>query len=168
MTSNEIEEITTKVYVKILNFLSYKMRSEKDVSDRIDEYLAKEHLPKEARSSAHDKIISRLTSEFYVNDAKYVDMYVDEIVRNKSKSIIEAKRFLFGKGIDENLIEEAFSKVSLDYELELATGLAQKKFRTLSKDSPAKKKQKLTMFLARKGFSYDIIYSAVDSVLNLQ
>ena len=38
MEKTKLDEIYEKVYFKMLNFISYRIRSEKEVSDRLDKY----------------------------------------------------------------------------------------------------------------------------------
>ena len=72
---------------------------------------------------------------------------------------------LRAKGIDADTAEEALEQLDDENQLSSAKALAQKFVRRYENEEPYKKKSKLSQALARRGFSWEIVREAVESVL---
>jgi regulatory protein len=155
-----------KVYSKILNFVSYRPRSEKEISNKLKYYLRLEKIAADEKSKIEDEVVSKLAVDGYVNDLKAVGQFLDSFLYSpKRKSLRSLKESLMRKGFSTRAIEEVFSKVPEDSENEKVLADAKKKLRSLYKEKPIARKTKLKSFLYRKGYRSEVINSVVDSLL---
>lgn len=73
---------------------------------------------------------------------------------------------LYQKGVDKEIISEIIDEViDPDEELQRALELAEKKAVSYKNDDRNAKYRKLSAFLARKGYSFDIISKVLKEVL---
>ena len=111
-----------------------------------------------------EKVINLLTAEGLLNDARYGQQYVEELIRNKSFGFYGLKAKLMQRGIPapdaESLLKANFPP---EKELEIAKRVAAASERRASpiKDGRERAgdidKIKLAQKLSRKGFRTDII-----------
>src|SRR3989344_9126843 len=140
-----------KFYNKTLRFLSYRPRSEKELRDKLKK--------KKTSGEIINKIILRLKENNFINDEEFVKWWIEQRTTFKPRSLRLIKMELKQKGIDAELIDSVIqnSEFRIQNDLELAKKLIEKKkekWRNLTRE---KKFQKLSRFLASKGFNYDII-----------
>ena len=111
-----------------------------------------------------DECIRDLKKYSYIDDDAYCMRFIE--LNKNSKSYRTMRLKLFQKGISNELLDKYFNSKDSDTivekektELETARRLLTKKVGDLSaiKDMEFKEKSKLFGFLARKGFSYDVI-----------
>lgn len=144
-----------RYYNLSLRFLSYRPRSEKEILD----YLAK----KASRSQGLTeeiiaKVIAKLVEYKFIDDREFAKFWVEQRVKFKHKPIRVIEFELKQKGIDKGLIEDALSAFdSKDLDLGSAKKLAEKKMDFYRSLSPEKRREKVTNYLLRKGFSYDTV-----------
>lgn len=163
------EEIFDLLYLKMLNFLSFRQRSDREVQDRLRKYLSRSHLPLRERDAIGDRVVLRLEESGYLsdsNDLKFSQSYVLGL-SNSGKSLNQKKihQFLFKKGVDTDVVERALEDVSKDQFLNSALKDAEKKLRQLGGLDLFQKKMKLKDFLYRKGYDGETISSVVDTLL---
>lgn len=161
---NEISEerydyiINTVMYIKAqniaLNYLGYKMRTEKEVKNKLFE--------KEYDEEIVDRVIEFLRKYNYVDDLKYAQSYINEVQRIKPKGSYAIKQKLREKGISDIIIAEALEEGDLD-EDDGAQRLLCKKLGD-RREVSFKEKKKLHDFLLRRGYSYGIIKKAFESL----
>lgn len=104
------------------------------------------------------KVIEFMKSYHYIDDARYATNYVYHKKNSKSKRQIQIE--LTQKGIDKELIEEAFSQEYEDEEAAIQKAI-HKKCKDLN-HMTKEEKLKLSMFLYRKGFQMDLIKKHVN------
>ncbi len=142
-----------------LNFLSRRMRSEKEVYNKLIE--------KEINDEIIQKTIDFLKKYNYINDEIFVKHYIKDKLNlkghGKKKIVYDLKEL----GIDINIIENYFDENYdfIESEEETALKLARKKAKNLDL-TDFKQKKKLNDFLLRRGFSYDIIKSTIEKLSN--
>ena len=163
------DEICDSVYLKLLNFLSFKQRSEKEILDRIEKYLSRTHLPSRELDKVRSEITFKLKEDGYLRDSNDLDFsqsYVSGLLNSK-KSINKKKvsQFLFKRGVSRENIEKVLEDVSPDSFYEGALRDAKKKLKLIKDGSEFQKRRKLSVFLYRKGYSSEIISSVVDTLL---
>jgi SOS response regulatory protein OraA/RecX len=105
-----------------------------------------------------DEVISFLLEEKYLNDKEFIKEYVRSRTTSKPRSGYLMTRELNMKGVSPEDIEQYFQKSPLD-EDELAKRALAKVCGRWKNIHPFKRKKKAYDYLARKGFSYDIIRS---------
>ncbi len=106
----------------------------------------------------------RLTENGLLNDERYAQRYV-ELRRNAPVGRYAMRQKLRAKGIDSDTAEEALEQLDDENQLSAAKALAQKFARRYESEEPYKKKSKISQALARRGFGWEIVREAVESVL---
>jgi len=166
MEKTRLDGIYEKVYFKILNFVSYRQRSEKEITDRLAKYLSKYRLLPEEQKEIESRVYSNLEKDGYLDDVAFASTYIKAIVDSKkSVSKIKIYQFLLRKGIPKDTIEELLQLLPEDFIEQSVMKDAQKKLKTLRVGDVFTKKRKLSTYLFRKGYPSDVIRSVVDSLL---
>jgi len=130
-------------------------RSEKELRDKLK---AKQFDPK-----IIDQAIKKVEELGYLNDAEFARAFIE---MKKSKGKIAIRFELRRKGVDGEIIKSSLEKYySTDEETGSALSLAQKKLRTYKRLPPFKIKQKLSQYLAGRGFNWDIIKDVLRQIL---
>ena len=138
-----------------LNFVSYRPRSSKEVAD---------HLRKKSFDvSARDHAIGRLQELGYLDDAAFARFWVESRDTHRPRGRMALAWELRQKGVAEAVIEDALARFGSD-ETTLAREAARKRATTLKTADSYKFRQQLGAFLARRGFSYDVIEEVVDDL----
>lgn len=126
-----------KGFQQAVDYLSYRMRSVKEVTD----YLTKKEIPTPAIS----EIIHKLKHYKYVNDLEFAEAYVSTHRKTNSKGPSVLKKELKLKGIEDDHIEQALSQYPDDLQLEEAVKQVQKLVRK-EKIVPQKKSSSASNF----------------------
>jgi regulatory protein len=147
-----------KFYNLALRFLSFRIRSEKEVRDKL--------ISKKASEDVIDKIIQKLKKYNLINDLEFAKKWIENRNRFKPRSLRLVKMELKQKGIEDEILEAVVNDLefSVDSDLEQAKKLVEKKivkFKNLSKQEIY---QKLGRYLASKGFNWNIIKKSIDYV----
>jgi len=151
----EQEDGYYKAYQRALNYLSYGLRSEKQVKDDLIEEEHGEHV---------DSVIKKLKSQRLINDVEYAKSFVRTAARMNRKGPKIISQELMKKGIDEFKIEDALIEYPEEQQIENAELLIQKKWKKPSKTSVRGKIQKIKAYLMQKGYNNDIIQQALSQV----
>lgn len=140
------------LFDQMLHFIDYKLRTKKEVINRLVE--------KKASEEDINKIIDRLESIGYIDDNRYVSIFVQESIRDlKGPSYI---RFtLEQKGISTNAINKELEEVDYIIFEDNALLLASKYQKTVLNHPANKQKELIMQKLARNGFSFDMINKAI-------
>jgi len=149
------EETIEKVYLKALNFLSYRRRSEKEINDRLDQYFRKE------KSNLKEAVLSKLKEEGFVDDSRFTQEMVLSLSRSNSPRGVYSK--LYKRGINKELVDESLSALEEDYEYESACRVFDKKVKNPALLGNPSMRKKIMDFLFRKGYSWDIIRRVFDT-----
>ncbi len=154
-----------KVRNKALNFLSYSLRTQKEISDRLDTYLYKTSLNEKTKEEYKAKILEDLDRMSLIDDQRYAQTYIE----NKAKSKIPPGRrkinnFLYKKGIERGLIEESLGFYSVEDEAKGAYQLVVKRNRSVGEKDYYRKKSKITNYLVGRGYSFEAIEEAFKKV----
>ena len=146
-----------KVYDKLLRFSTLRPRSEKELKDWLKKH--KVHL------SIHENLFSRLKRLDLLNDNKFAKWWVEQRMefspRGKRALIAELRQ----KGINRDLIIQLVNEsISQGYEEKTARKLLQKKKYKWERLQKLEAKKKMSEFLARKGFGWEVIKNAIDDI----
>ncbi len=117
---------------------------------------------KEVAPEIIQQVLEKLEDYRFLDDARYAEQYIQSRQRHKGK--LALKQELRRKGVDEKLVEGALQGLDDESQLEHATALLQKQLPRLQTDDPRKSYGKAYAFLARKGFTSDIIRQALEKV----
>lgn len=164
LTKEMIEEILSedkirKGYHYAINFLSYRMRTKKEMND----YLTKKELGEEDIRI----VIQRLTKEDYLNNLEFAKAFVRSRINLTLKGPGAIKKELFEKGVSEADINESLELFSMDQQLEKVMTFIEKKSTRNGRTSRKEQDRKVYSLLLSKGFSQDIIQQAL-SILKEQ
>lgn len=141
--SYTIEEFDS-VKTKVLKYIMYKKRTEKEVrqkfSSSVDENLL-------------DEVIENLKELGYINDLRYVERAVNEFVAINTLSIREIEYKLYSKGVNNAIIEQYIQsniEELKEYEQQCAQKIYYKKQSTMEKED-------IINFLRKKGYTSETI-----------
>lgn len=137
-----------KWFDKVLNLLSYRLRSEWELRD----YLRRKQAPEEIAA----KILNKLSINGYVNDEQFAKRWVENRRLMKATSRRKLSMELKQKRIPSDIIDKVLAddKSEVD-EREILKELIEKK------KSRYPDRLKLMQYLARQGYNYDDIKSAL-------
>lgn len=162
-------ETFEKCYARILNFLAYMPRTESEVKSKLERlYFSGKYLDIDY-ALLEEKILQSLKELKLIDDTLYVQIYISGIEgSSKNKSISQIRNFLYKKGINKELIEDAVGRLDENYEFNRALALASKKVKDSKLLADPSVRKKLVTFLLGKGFSSNVCYSVVDSMAGLK
>ncbi len=143
---------------KALKYLSYKMRSKKQVIEKLEQY--------DFPPNVINKVIKVLEKYNYINDEDFAKAFIKDKLNLKGYGVFKIKYDLKILGIDEQIFEKYLYNDSFIDEEKKAKDLLIKKLKSKNiEDLQYKEKQKIYAYLARRGFSYDSINKAFNGLL---
>ncbi|WP_152658567.1 recombination regulator RecX [Oceanobacillus sp. CFH 90083] len=145
-----------KVYTLTIHFLSYRIRSEKEVVM----YLQK----KEVEEEQIAVIMQRLRKEKLLDDQQFADMFVRSRMNTSSKGPKIIEQELFEKGIGGQIAGNALEQYTPALQREKIQKLLEKKIKQTSKDSFQKQINKAKNMILQKGFDQQLILAAIQSM----
>lgn len=112
------------------------------------------------------EVVSRLESQNYINDQNFARYFIDNRHQNKGISIKRLIQELKIKGVDNDVIEQTMfdqdtGNLFREEEVEIEK-MIKKQLRKTSD------RQKIIAYLARQGFSYDLIKAKLDQILSTE
>ncbi|MDC3418193.1 recombination regulator RecX [Aquibacillus salsiterrae] len=138
-----------KSYALAINYLSYRMRSKKEISD----YLTKKDIDAE---QVH-LVMDRLSKEGLLDDQAFANAFVETRINTSSKGPQLVKKELLEKGISTQIADEALKKISYDWQYDKAEKLTRKKWSSTNNKSFQQQQLTVKQHLIQKGFSHDVI-----------
>lgn len=149
--SNNLEELEKldKLKNKVLKYILYKKRTEKEVREKFQEEIDENTL---------EDIIEFMKENKYLNDSEYIERAVNEFMALKNMSIREIEYKLSQKGVSKNLIDDYICKnkeIMLEYELRSATNIVRKKINSMEE-------QDIKSLLFKRGYMSEIVSIAID------
>ncbi|MBF0780784.1 MULTISPECIES: recombination regulator RecX [unclassified Granulicatella] len=145
ITHNSVQ----KIYSKALNYLSYSLRSEHEVREKL---LSDDTLD----PHVIELVITQLKEENYINDMTYATTFVQSALALTKKSKFVIEKALQKKGIEQHLIDIALEQIDDATEYTLALEVAQKYQAKQHHLSYKNLVQKIKLHLVQKGFSFSI------------
>lgn len=110
--------------------------------------------------------IEKLENYGYVDDRDYAARFVRQQVENKGLGRRTVAGKLYRRGIDSETAKEALSAVDEETERKNAISWAIRFSHKIDEADPRKKREKIVRRLVLKGFSYDVINSALREILS--
>ncbi len=140
---------------KVIGYVLYKMRTINEVRQKCKKLKLSDDYT--------DEVIDYLIEAGYLDDKKYTQKYIENVMRLKNASKNEIKIDLMRRGVDSDIIEEfvetedvtEFENVSCDI-------VAEKKFRSTPDILKVKK------YLLSKGYSYDAVSKSIDNLHSIE
>lgn len=151
----ESEESFYKAYSKVLNYLSYSMRTEKQI---------KEYLKKHEFSHFTERMIENLKKLRLIDDLMFAQSYVRTMASVNQKGPSNIIQDLKTRGVSENKILDAIEEYPEEQQLENATELAGKQWKKSKNRSQFESIQKAKQYLINKGYSFQMAEEAVQSI----
>lgn len=152
----KVEEET--IFANVLNFLSFRPRSEKEIKDHFRK--------KKIDDKKLSELVNKLKKKGLIDEEKFCEWWVEQrqTFRPKGRRVLVQE--LWQKGINRDIINKVLHKAKItESEKEICLTLAQKwlaKHR-LSLKEP-KDKERLFRHLASRGFDFEIIQNSVDTL----
>ena len=151
----EIEKLvekdqSSKAFDKAIRFLGYRARTEKEVKDKL--------LVKEFDEKVIKKTIGKLKEMDYLSDIEFTQAWVKDRINIKpeGKKLLQIE--LRQKGIEEKMAKEQLEKLVDDKtETTMAKKALNKALKQYNKLPSREKRQKITAYLARRGFDWQTI-----------
>lgn len=153
-----LAEERTRAKEKALRLLSYRSRSVEELKKRLRERNFSERTV--------DRVIQDFLRVGLLDDKKFASSYVHSRMTQRPIGKRLLKRELLDKGIAHELAEEAVEEVyGVRSELEVATDLIQSRIRHYKGEEKKKAQKKLSDFLLRRGFNWDVITTVLQEGL---
>lgn len=157
LTNEEVEKIIKKADFQktldyLLKFATLRSRSEKEIRDWFRR--------RDVHKSLHKELFNRLKKLELIDDRKFAVWWIDQrqSFRPKSKRVLEIE--LRSKGIDKDIISEVLGEVKID-EVKIAKEMLEKKSYKWKNLPADEARQKMSQYLAGKGFGWDTIKNTV-------
>ena len=160
---------------KSLRLIGMRPRSEKEIFDKLRNYLYKTIKGTEQKTEfdfssvikdISGKAIERLKEKGLIDDEAFATWWIEQRKEFRPRSKRELFVELSRKGVDRRLIEKKL--LEIDYnETEAAIRLIEKKLKSFpEKMEKIDKKKKLVSFLLGKGFCYNEVIGLIDERLD--
>lgn len=149
---------------KALNLAYYYLKFRPRTRREIELYLEKRANKYRFSPEVISGVLDQLIEQQYVDDKKFIEMYVGDRLAIKPRSIFLMKQELARLGVAKNLIDAYFDVHTPD-DAATAVNLLQKRLHTFSRLPARERFTKAVSFLRRKGFSYSDSVSAYRTVV---
>lgn len=148
-------------------YVSIHPRSEKEIVAYIRKRNNKLHGSEEIVSAA----LTRLKELGYIDDEIYTKRFIESRNRSrpKGKKLIQLE--LLRKGVSRDIIDSVDREMGESEgptDIELARGVAQKKYSLWKKLPIPEQKKKLFGFLQRRGFSSTVVFRVIDELTGIR
>jgi regulatory protein len=145
-----------KAFNRGLNFISYRMRSESELKNKLVE--------KEFSENVIDEAIKKLKYYGFINDETFTTSLIENHKTSSKKGPMAIRQELTKKGIDKNLQEEFLQVYDEEEQIGVASIVAEKLRNQHSTKTPLQVKQKIQETLTRKGFSFSITKQVIETM----
>jgi regulatory protein len=155
------EEGLLRTYDRAVMILAARGRAAKD----LERQLVRKGEPLEFARLA----VERLLSEGFIDDESYARSFVRSKSAGAGLARFRLKQELGRQGVERAIVDEAIDDVFEEEEIDevaAATALACRRSQSLKSAGPELRRRRLYSFLARRGYSPDIIGQAIRATIN--
>jgi regulatory protein len=145
------EEIVAAVNAA-MHLLAYRARATGELRTRLRQ--------KGFSTSAIDAAVEKLQGWKYLDDEDFAKNWVEQQATHRPRSRRVMAQDLRSKGIDKEMVEETLASVEID-ELQGAIQASSRKWETWQSLPSDVRLRRLSGFLARRGYGYDIVRQVV-------
>ncbi|MFS0645977.1 recombination regulator RecX [Siminovitchia sp. 179-K 8D1 HS] len=145
-----------KAFNAALHFLSFRMRSEKEIRDHLKK--------KEWDDSIIDAVLHELRKQKLTDDLEFAKAYVRTCMNMGRKGPAVIKKELMEKGVNEPFLETALMEYTQEQQIKDAIALGNKFAKRNKKLSERMLRQKVEYTLSARGFPFGIIQAAIDGI----
>lgn len=161
LTALEQESLFGKVYARALEYCLMRPHSAREVKDYLyrktrDTRTKTGEVKKGVSPEVTTRVFDRLVEKGYIDDEKFTRYWVENRSLTKGASKRKLQAELRAKGVDASTIDHFLSESERSDSSELQKII-------LKKQARYPDRQKFMQYLARQGFSYDDIVSALDA-----
>lgn len=154
---DELKEIIEKsnerrAKEKALWLISYRSHSKKELFDK---------LKRSFDEASAQKAVDRMEELGLINDEEFAKLYARKLVNGKKMSVKAAEYELYRKGIDKITAEQVLGELEYDPQTQIIEFIT-KKYKNIQDE---KIKRRAVAALQRKGYSWDEIKSALDTLI---
>lgn len=139
--------VYVKAYQKADRYIGFKMRTEKEVRDKLRE--------EEYSEDIIERVISSMVKYKYIDDENFALLYAKDCRKLKKWGPQRIKMELYKKGVSPTVIDNALEELDITDTDEIISTLLEKRIKNTPIDF--KEKQKHFNFLLRRGFNSDDI-----------
>ncbi|MBK0347410.1 RecX family transcriptional regulator [Aerococcaceae bacterium zg-ZJ1578] len=163
-------EYAQSVYLRGVHYLSYGLRTIKEMRDYLFEYVderAKEEvadLSEQRPDLVVESVVQRLIEQKYLDDLMYSQSYIRTHANLNYKGPTLLKHQLRQKGVTDAVIDEALQEYPPQQQLENAELIANKYIASKTNYPPKKLVEKLREQLRKKGYEQGIIQSVLQTI----
>lgn len=144
--------VYAKAYQKADRYIGFKMRTEKEVRNKLIEEGYSDEIT--------ERVIASMVKYKYIDDMSYAIMYAKDCRKLKKWGPERIKAELYKKGVKTEYIENALNESNSEDTAEIIDSLLEKRIKNTPID--LKEKQKHINFLLRRGFKYHDIKSVIE------
>lgn len=138
------------------NVLLHQLSRSVKSKDQLRKILGKREIDAEIA----ERILDRFEEAGLINDREFALTVVNSRHRHKGLAKSAIARELREKGIDQPILEEVLADIDSEAELCRAKELAEVRAKRLANLEPEVAKRRLSGYLARKGYSGNIVHTA--------
>lgn len=138
-----------KAREKAVYYLQFSGKTESELRKKLAE--------QEFSPASVDSAIEFVKKYRYLDDEDYVRRFIEKNGQKKSRKQMVYE--LSAKGVSREVLDLVLEDMPVDEESQILTILEKKKYS--GEDASREEKQKISVYLARKGFSYEAINSAL-------
>lgn len=149
-------DLVSKATESALRLLGVRPRAEQELRDRLKQ--------KGYEPETIDRALDRIRNWGYLDDADFARRWVDNRIEHRPRSKRLLAMELRQKGVDRETISNTIEETEFD-EADAATELARKAVAKMSSLDPEVARRRITGQLARRGFDYATIRTALERVL---
>lgn len=162
LTRLEDESVFGKLYARTLQYCMMRLHSAKEIRDYLwkktrDTRGKEGQVRKGVSTVITERVFERLVEKGYVNDEIFTKHWIENRHLTKGASKRKLVNELRTKGIEQPIIERFLHESDRNDESELEKII-------LKKQGKYSDEQKLMQYLARQGFSFDDIKTALDKM----
>jgi len=158
MKNNQKSYTVEEALQKLMNYCSYRDRSQKEVEDKLTEMRM---IPE-----AKEKIIISLMQENFLNEERFARSFVRGKFRIKKWGRIKITQELKKRQISAPIIKLGLTEIDSKSYSKTLYELAEKKAGYLKESNPFKKKKKLADHLLRKGYESGLVFDCVNDLID--
>ena len=155
---DELKEIIEKsserrAKEKALWLISYRSHSKKELFDKLKRSFDEE---------SAQKAVDRMEELGLINDEEFARLYARKLVNGKKMSVKAAEFQLYRKGIDKITAEQVLGELEYDPQTQIIEFIT-KKYKNIQDE---KIKRRAVAALQRKGYSWEEIRQAIESLVS--
>jgi regulatory protein len=146
-------DVEQRAYDRAVNFLSYRPRSQAEVRRNL--------AGAQTDAAVIERVIERLTRQGYLDDVEFTRYWIENRSQFKPRGARALRDELRRKGVDDETSAELLSGLDAEEEAYRAAQGRASRLAPLLISDPQVFRRRLSDFLVRRGFDYDVVRAVV-------